>query len=115
MPNNHTPASMSEPSFLILLSLSSGPRHGYALLKDIEALSEGRIMLSVSTLYTTLDRLQKQGWIERIDNGDEPPGPGLPRKVYRLTNPGQRALGAEAKRLQELLVVYQQHLEVESP
>jgi PadR family transcriptional regulator PadR len=110
MPDN----PLSEPSFFILLSLSSGPRHGYAVLKDTQALSEGRLTLSVSTLYTTLNRLQEQGLIERIDGQGDDPAPGLPRKVYRLTHPGQRALDAEAWRLRSLLGAYQQRLGVEN-
>jgi PadR family transcriptional regulator PadR len=108
----HTP--MSEPSYFILLSLAAGPRHGYAVLKDAEVLSLGRISLSVSTLYTTLARLQEQGMIERVDAGEEEPGPGLPRKVYRLTRQGQGALDAEALRLQSLLSAYRQRLAKES-
>jgi hypothetical protein len=38
MPDNSSPTPLSEPSFFILLSLASGPRHGYAVLKDAEAL-----------------------------------------------------------------------------
>jgi PadR family transcriptional regulator len=114
MPHDSSPAPMSEPSFFILLSLASGPRHGYAVLKDAESLSGGRITLSVSTLYTSLGRLQEQGLIERVDAGDEQPGPGLPRKFYRLTRQGQGALDAEAWRLRELLAAYHQRLGEES-
>lgn len=110
MPYDSSSAPLSEPSFFILLSLASGPRHGYAVLKDAEALSEGRITLSVSTLYTSLSRLQEQGLIERVDAVDEEPGPGLPRKVYRLTHQGHGALDAEALRLQALLSAYRQRL-----
>jgi PadR family transcriptional regulator PadR len=109
-----SPAPISEPSFFILLSLASGPRHGYAVLKDAEALSEGRVTLSVSTLYTSLGRLQEQGLIERMDAGGERPGPGLPRKVYRLTRQGQETLEAEAVRLQALLAAYHRRLGAES-
>jgi PadR family transcriptional regulator, regulatory protein PadR len=97
---------LGEPSFFILLSLAGGPRHGYAVLKDVEEVSRGRVTLSVSTLYTTLGRLQEQGLIERSDDGDEEPSPGLPRKVYRLTNQGQGALSREATRLREMLTAY---------
>jgi len=68
----------------------------------------------VSTLYTTLARLQEQGMIERVDSKDEEPGPGLPRKVYRLTRQGHWALEAEARRLQGLLSAYHQQLGTES-
>jgi DNA-binding PadR family transcriptional regulator len=83
-------------------------------MKDAEALSEGRITLSVSTLYTSLSRLREQGLIERIDAGDLEPGPGLPRKVYRLTVQGQGALEAEAWRLRGLLAAYRRRLGAES-
>lgn len=114
MPRDSLPAPLSEPSFFILLSLASGPRHGYAVLKDTQVLSDGRITLSVSTLYTSLGRLQEQGLIERQDSQDDQSGPGLPRKVYRLTRRGQGALDAEVLRLHSLLAAYQQRLGAES-
>jgi PadR family transcriptional regulator PadR len=110
-----SPTPLSEHAFYILLSLASGPRHGYAVLKDIELLSDGRISLSVSTLYTSLARLQEHGLIERMDNGDDEPGPGLPRKTYRLTSHGQAALDVEAWRLRSLLAAYHQRLEAQNP
>jgi DNA-binding PadR family transcriptional regulator len=113
MPDVSSPSPVSEPSFFILLSLAAGPRHGYAVLKDTEILSEGRITLSVSTLYTSLSRLQEQGLIERVDAGEEEPGPGLPRKVYQLTRHGLGALDGEALRLQALLSAYRQRLGAE--
>ena len=63
MPVDSSRAPMGEPAYFILLSLAAGPRHGYAVLKDAEELSEGRMSLSVSTLYTALGRLQEQGLI----------------------------------------------------
>ena len=113
MPNNSSRAPISEPSYFILLSLAAGPRHGYAVLKDAEELSEGRISLSVSTLYTALGRLQEQGMIERVDAGEEEPGPGLPRKVYRLTRQGLGALDSEALRLRTLPSAYRRRLGAE--
>ena len=114
MPVDSSRPPMSEAAYFILLSLAAGPRHGYAVLKDAEALSEGRISLSVSTLYTALGRLQEQGMIERVDGGEEEPGPGLPRKVYRLTRQGLGALDTEALRLQALLSAYRRRLGTEA-
>ena len=105
---------LPESAFFILLSLAAGPRHGYAVLKDIEEISRGKVSLSVSTLYTTLGRLQEQDLIERSDKGDGDAGPGLPRKVYRLTQRGVGALDEEARRLQVLLSVYRQRFGEES-
>ncbi len=103
---SHSANPLSEHAFFILLSLAAGPRHGYAVLKDVEEISGGKNMLSVSTLYTTLGRLQEQGLIERSGSLNEEPAPGLPRKVYRLTNPGQAALRREALRLRALLAAF---------
>lgn len=105
---------LGEPAFYILLSLSAGPRHGYAILRDVEEVSERRVTLSVSTLYTTLNRLLEQGLIERKDDDVEEPAPGLPRKIYRLTDQGYGALECEAERLRSLLVAYRQRLGEES-
>jgi DNA-binding PadR family transcriptional regulator len=109
-----SPLPISEPSFFILLSLAAGPRHGYAVLKDAEELSSGKISLSVSTLYSALGRLQEQGMIEREETPDEERRPGLPRKFYRLTRQGKDAIDAEALRLKALLSAYGQRLGTES-
>jgi DNA-binding PadR family transcriptional regulator len=101
---------INEPTFYILLSLASGPKHGYAVSKDTEELSRGKVSLSTSTLYTALNRLLNQGLIERSNAGQIGSGPGLPRKVYRLNERGRRILNAEAKRMQDMLASYQQRL-----
>ena len=110
MPNDTNRSAMSEATYYILLSLSAGPKHGYAVLKEIQELSNGRISLSVSTLYTALSRLQEQGMIERQKPSQEPVAPGLPRKVYRITRRGLSALEAEANRIKNLLAAYHQKL-----
>lgn len=109
-PTQDAPAPLSEPAFFILLSLAGGPLHGYAVMKQAEQLSEGRLTLSVSTLYTALNRLQEQGLIERVEPDDDGPRPGLPRKVYRLTRQGLGALDAEALRLNGLVAAYQRQV-----
>jgi PadR family transcriptional regulator PadR len=98
----HPPmGSISEPVFFILLSLAAGRKHGYAILKDVERLSQASLLLSTSTLYNALGRLEEQGHIERVPAGGEP-APGLPRKVYTLTPQGRALLHAEARRLRRL-------------
>ncbi len=105
--NNGDPQSylpLREPTFYILLSLIPNPGHGYAIMKDVEGLSGGRVVLSTGTLYEALVRLQEQGLIERVDGNDAHAAgrarPGKPRKVYRLTRSGRQVLEAEAHRLQ---------------
>lgn len=98
---NTTYGPISEPVFYILVSLLAGEKHGYAILKDVDSLSQSAVQLSTSTLYTALGRLEEHGCIERIPDGSNPT-PGLPRKVYRLTNKGRELLHIEANRLTHL-------------
>jgi DNA-binding PadR family transcriptional regulator len=97
---------LREPTFLILLSLSPGPKHGYAILKEIEALSEGRVRLSTGTLYGAIKRLLDDGWIRRVDD-PLPTGTKRERKAYALTERGRRVLNAEIARLRKLVNVAQ--------
>lgn len=105
----HTPSSahesipLREPTFLILLSLAAGPRHGYAIMKDVAYLSDGRVELSTSTLYSALKRLLEQGWILREDDPAQQSS-GRERKSYRLSPAGQQVLAAEVDRLEGLLL-----------
>ncbi|MGH9631424.1 MAG: PadR family transcriptional regulator, partial [Bryobacteraceae bacterium] len=82
---------MTEPVLLILLSLASRPQHGYALMKDIEEFSEGRVVLTTGTLYGALRRLLEDGWIERFHQGDT----SRDKQSYRLTAAGRKQLQAE--------------------
>jgi len=96
---------LSEQVCFILLSLAPEPKHGYAISKEIQVLSQGRVVLSVSTLYTLLKRLLDDGLIER--GGDESilDESGRPRKVYQLTDLGQSVLSADLARLRSILAV----------
>ena len=93
---------LSEATLFILLSLAPGPRHGYAIMKDVQTLSDDRIVLSTGTLYGALKRLLEQRWIERVDD-PEPNDTDRERKAYALTQTGRRILKAEVERLQKLI------------
>jgi DNA-binding PadR family transcriptional regulator len=99
-PNTNPP--LREPTFLILLSLAPGPRHGYAILKEVESLSEGRVKLSTGTLYGAIERLLDQNWIRRVED-PIPNETNRERKAYELTELGQAVLNAEIARLQKLV------------
>jgi len=105
---------LREPTLYILLSLSPGPQHGYAILKDVETLSEGRILLSTGTLYGGIKRLLDREWIKRVAD-PEPKTNKRERKAYALTEQGRRALNAEIERLNQLVVVAQSRTASESP
>jgi len=93
---------LTEATFFILLSIAQKPKHGYAIMKDVESLSGGRIKFSTGTLYGAISRLLEQEWIEQIEN-DQPPDTGRPRKDYALTAQGRRILNAEVGRLESVL------------
>ena len=97
---------LREPTFLILLSLSPGPKHGYAILKEVEALSEGRVRLSTGTLYGAIKRMLDDGWIRRAED-PLPKSTPRERKAYALTEQGRRVLHAEIERLRKLVNVAQ--------
>lgn len=103
---------LREPTFFILLSLSDGPKHGYAILGDVETLSSGRVVLGTSTLYEALARLLDQGLVARLEAAGDKSHPGRPRKFYELTLIGQQVLSAELARLQGLVAIAQKRLGV---
>lgn len=89
---------LTEPVLLILMSLAGQPRHGYALIKDIEVLSGQRVRLSTGTLYGALRRLLDDGWIQRFQQDDT----SRDKQAYRLTGEGRRQLETEIERLKQL-------------
>ena len=91
-------APLSEPVLLILLSLAEQPRHGYSILKDVEEMSDGRVVLSTGTLYGALGRLLDDRWIERFEEREA----SRDRQAYRLTAKGKAILQAEVVRLRHL-------------
>ena len=93
---------LSETTFLILVSLDGGPKHGYAIMKEVEELSQHRVLLSTGTLYGAIKRLLADGWISRLDLPEDS-NDGRDRKSYTLTSHGRKVLRAETQRLQELV------------
>ena len=77
---------MNDPALLILTSLSSGPKHGHALLLDIDAFAGVR--LGPGTLYGAITRLEERGLIKAVKSGDR-------RQPYRITPAGKRYLEEE--------------------
>jgi len=87
----------------ILLALADEERHGYGIMKEVEARTGGEVRLGPGTLYGSIKRMLADGLIEE---SDERPDPGLDdqrRRYYRITDFGRRVAGAEAERLQGLI------------
>ncbi len=80
------------------MSLAERPRHGYALMKDIFVISQGRVRLSTGTLYEALRRLLTDGAIERFEQSDT----SREKQSYRLTAAGHHLLVQEIDRMQQL-------------
>lgn len=77
--------SFSDPPMLVLASLASGPKHGHAMIEDIEGLCGNR--LGPGTLYGAIARLEQQGWIEPLPQEER-------RRPYRITAEGAQVLKA---------------------
>src|SRR4051794_15952650 len=90
---------MREPTFLILTALAGTPRHGYGIVREVAALSDGRVGLLTGTLYTALDRLTAEGLVEH-DRDEEVDG--RTRHYSRLPAHGLTALTVETARLRQL-------------
>ena len=91
---------MADLAFHILLALGHGPAHGYAIGKDVEEQSDGRLDPTTGALYQALRRLADEGLIEPVD------GPGDAderRKYFTLTRAGREAAAGEARRLDALV------------
>jgi DNA-binding PadR family transcriptional regulator len=83
----------SDPSLLVMSSLADGPKHGYAMTKDIQQFAG--VSLGPGTLYGALARLQHQGLIEALPADDR-------RRPYRLSDRGAAVLAAQLRSLQQV-------------
>ena len=93
---------LSEPVFQIMLSLVGEDRHGYGIMKEVEARTEGRLSLAPGTLYGAIKRLKDQGLITEVEEKVDPELGDERRRYYTLTLPGQRVMRAEAARVADL-------------
>lgn len=84
----------NDPPLLILTSLAGGPKHGYALAKDIEQFAG--VTLGPGTLYGAITRLEESGLIEPVDDVGR-------RRPYRLTPDGSTALSAAVAELRRIV------------
>jgi len=94
-----TNEELREPTLLLLTALTSGPRHGYALIEAVRELSQGRVTLKPGSLYGTLDRLAREGLV--VETGTEVVA-GRHRRYYELSDAGAGVLSAQVARLQSI-------------
>jgi DNA-binding PadR family transcriptional regulator len=88
----------------VLLAVSGGHHHGYAIRQEVEERTEGKVRLWPATLYGTLSQLTEAGLLVEADAPPEGVGDDDPRRrYYRLTPPGERVLDAELRRMEALV------------
>jgi DNA-binding PadR family transcriptional regulator len=89
--------------FQILLTLATGERHGYAIIQDIEARSDGAISVETGTLYRALQRLVEEGLVRPTEPRRALPADDERRRFYTITADGRRAATVEARRMAALV------------
>ena len=82
----------ADPSLMVLTSLADGPKHGYAIIQDVEKSID--VKLGAGTLYAVLSRLEDRELIESLPAEDR-------RRPYKLTASGAKALAAETRRIRD--------------
>lgn len=90
-------------TFHILIALADGDRHGYGIIQDVIARTNGQLKLSAGTLYRSLQRMLEQGLVIETGDRPKPEFDDERRRYYRLTAFGRSVAKAEARRLAELV------------
>lgn len=101
----HKLLPLSQTMHYILLSLRE-PRHGYAIMQEIEDMSKGEVRLAAGTLYGAVENLLKHKWIEPAPSND------ARRKVYQITVEGLNVLEIERRRLLRIISLYKEGEEI---
>lgn len=89
----------------ILLALSKGERHGYGIMKQVDADSHGKVKMGPGTLYGSMGRMMDAGLIRESDKRVDPEMDDQRRIYYELTGAGQAALAAELQRYRAVLAL----------
>jgi DNA-binding PadR family transcriptional regulator len=90
-------------TFHILIALADGERHGYAIIQDIAARTDGEVRLSAGTLYRSVQRMLEQGLIEESRRRPAPDEDDERRRYYLLTGFGAAVVRAEVRRLTQMV------------
>jgi len=91
--------------FHVLLALADGERHGYAIMQEVAASTDGQIKMGPGTLYGTLKRLLEARLIAESAARPDPALDDERRRYYRLTGTGEQVVRAEAQRYAGIVAV----------
>lgn len=101
---------LSPAVFHMLLALSEGERHGYALKREIATRTDGKLKLGPGVLYGSINKMLEQGLIEESDERPDPHLDDERRRYYRITNFGRKVAQGEAMRMRELVAIADRNL-----
>lgn len=101
---------LSPTVFHVLAALAREPRHGYAVAREVEELSGGRLVMGPGTLYGSLQRMTEAGLIAEAENPGDDGLHAERRRYYRSTPLGKAALRAESERLARTLAWVQERM-----
>jgi|SRR5665811_270312 len=89
----------------ILLALADGEKHGYAIMREVDELTEGDVKMGPGTLYGSIKRMSGAGLVAETDERPDPELDDQRRRYYKITGLGARVLSAETERLAALVTV----------
>ncbi len=90
-------------TFHILMALADEDRHGYGIIQDVSASTNGELKLSAGTLYRSIQRMLEQGLLIETRDRPAPEDDDERRRYYRITPFGRKVAMAEANRLTQLV------------
>jgi DNA-binding PadR family transcriptional regulator len=90
-------------TFHILMALADEDRHGYGIIQDVSASTNGELKLSAGTLYRSIQRMLEQGLLIETRDRPAPEDDDERRRYYRITPFGRKVAQAEANRLTQLV------------
>lgn len=108
MPTTIPNPPLTPAVFHILLALSGGERHGYGIMKQVEADSQGKVTMGPGTLYGSLKRMLEAGLVRESDKRIDPEMGDQRRIYYQITGSGSLALAAELERYQRIVTIAQE-------
>ena len=108
MATNNSIQPLTPAVFHILLALSTGERHGYGIMKQVEADSQGKVSMGPGTLYGSLKRMLDAGLVRESDKRVDPEMDDQRRIYYQITGVGSEALAAELERYKRIVTIAQE-------
>ena len=115
MSTSKTYTPLTPAVLYILMALSDSAKHGYAIMKQVEADSEGKVSMGPGTLYGSLKRMLEAGLVAESDKKIDPSMDDQRRIYYKITRAGKQALEAELERYRRVVRLTKRHASGANP